>query len=109
MLNIQAQRKVQFATVERSNAWVVLAFLTEIQNGETVIVSEPKVVKVILKHSPQLPSGKKSQTTLLALPAPVSLEKTIELPIVSPFVSAIFGFSNSDVVIGLAARPPTVA
>jgi hypothetical protein len=105
--NIQTQRKVKLVTIERETAWVVVAFLTEIRDGEMVPVSEPRVVKVILKNNRAL-AGSKKQPQVLALPAPAIFQKVIEASYVSPYVSTIFGFSNSHVVIGLAAQPPTI-
>lgn len=108
MLKLNPQRKVKLVTVERPTAWLVVAFLTETRGEETIIISGPKVVKVILKQSKALVGGKKQgNAAVLALPAPVSTSFAVITPIASPFVSYIFGFSNSDVVMGLAARPPT--
>src|SRR4051812_37313117 len=102
MNNLQTtQRKVQFATVERPTAWIVVAFLTEIRGEETIVISGPKVVKVILKKTVALLDGKKAP--ILALPAPISNAFSVQAPIESPYVASIFGYSNSDVVIGLAA------
>jgi hypothetical protein len=106
MLKLNPQRKVKLITVERPTAWLVVAFLTETRGDETVIISGPKVVKVILKQSKALVGAQKANV-VLALPAPKGVEKIIEVLIPSPYVSSIFGYSNSDVVIGLAARPPT--
>ncbi len=106
MLKIQPQRKVQFVTVERPTAWLVVAFLTEMRGEEAIIVSKPKIVKVILKRAMALLEGKNKASTL-ALPAPKAEIKIKAVSIKSPYVSVIFGYSNSDVVIGLAARPPT--
>lgn len=102
-----SQRKIEFATLERPNAWIVVAFVVEFHGEEKIIVSAPKVVKVILKKNLALTDGKKQQT-LLALPAPISHAFAVQAPLPSPYVATIFGFSNSDVVIGLAARPPTI-
>ncbi len=106
MLKLNPQRKVKLVTVERPTAWLVVAFLTETRGDETVVISAPKIVKVILKQSKALIEAKKTNA-VLALPAPVGLDAVIEIPTASPYVSSIFGYSNSDVVIGLAARPPT--
>jgi hypothetical protein len=109
MLKIHTQRKVEFMTVERPTAWVVVAFLVEIAGDERTVISGPKVVKVILKSATGLPSGKKAASAMLALPAPISMAFAVQAPLESPYVTSLFGFSNSDLVIGLAARPPTVA
>jgi hypothetical protein len=108
MLNIHVQRKVEFMTIEKPMAWVVVAFLVEIRGDERIVLSGPKVVKVILKKNAGLLEGKKQGgNVVLALPAPVSMAFSVQAPIVSPFASNIFGFSNSDLVVSLAARPPT--
>ncbi len=106
MLQIHTQRKVEFMKIERANAWVVVAFLVEYALDERKVVSGPKVVKVILKTANALPSGKKQ--ALLALPAPVSTSFAVTAPIVSIYFPNTFGFSNSEFVISLAARPPTI-
>ncbi|MCC2630756.1 MAG: hypothetical protein K0S38_565 [Candidatus Paceibacter sp.] len=109
MINLHTQRKVEFMTVERATAWVVVAFLVEIRGNERTVLSGPKIVKVILKRNVGLLEGKKQgSTAVLALPAPVSTAFAVQEPVVSPFASNIFGFSNSDFVVSLAARPPTV-
>jgi hypothetical protein len=107
MINLHAQRKVEFMTVERPTAWVVVAFLVEIRGDERTVLSGPKVVKVILKANSSLPGGKKEPKAVLALPAPVSMAFAVQVPVVSPFASNIFGFSNTEFVVSLAARPPT--
>jgi len=108
MLQIHTQRKVEFMTVERPTAWIVVAFLVEYAYDERKVISGPKIVKVILKTATALPDGKKpGSKPLLALPAPVSLAFAVTAPIISQYFPNIFGFSNSEFVTGLAARPPT--
>lgn len=112
MLNIHTERSVRLMTIERPTAWIVVAFLVETCGTETTVVSGPRIVKVIQKNNRALPCGLSAQAgrkgcSTLALPASLSETKVIETPIKSPYVSILFGFTNADVVIGLAARPPT--
>jgi hypothetical protein len=107
MLNIHTQRKVQFATVDRGTALVVVAFLVETVGNETRVISGPKIVKIILKKNLELSGSVKSQT-VLALPASISNKLVSEKLFVSPYFAQLFG-KNSEFVVSLAARPPTYA
>jgi hypothetical protein len=110
MLQIHTQRKIEYITVERATAWIVLAVLVETNGDQKTIIGKPRVVNVVLKAHSALTDGKvKKAQQLLALPAPISTSFAVTARIVSPFFPNVFGFSNSEFVMSLAARPPTVA
>jgi len=102
MSEIQTQH-VRFVEIDRPNAVLVVAFLVETRNGETVIVSEPKIVKVTRKKSFAL----QGSVSCLSLCAPLNFSVKKEHIVASPYISLIFGESNVDFVPGLAAQPPT--
>src|SRR4051812_10665096 len=104
MLNLHTTRKVQFVTLDRGTALVVLAFLVETRGTEKKIISGPRVVKIIQKKNTELAGG---EAKILALPAPISYPKVSETIFESPYFSIFFG-QNAEFVAGLAARPPTV-
>ncbi len=105
MLKISSKKQhIRFATLEQPHAWVVVAFLIETNGNETIAVSDPKVVKIIPKSQFALKAGNLSS---FALSAPQEIVSTLSLQR-SPYVVSLFGYSNSEVVIGLAAQPPTI-
>ena len=104
-LSIYKKQFVKFATVEKADAFVVVAILFETNGSETYAISEPKVVKIIAKKNFEISNGHVSQGFIL--PAPVKEFFRGVAPVKSPFFSTIFGFTNADVVVGLNARPPT--
>jgi hypothetical protein len=104
MSQIKIQKRMKFVTVERPTAWLVVAFLVEFQDGVEVIVSEPKVVKVILKKK-ALELG--SNSKMFALSGPVSCAKCASRLVASPYV-AFFNTKETQ-NFSLFARPPTFA
>jgi len=106
MNNLQPKQFVRFATIDRPTARIVVAFLVEVQGFETVVVSEPRIVKIVPKAvTPALRGAVRSQDYFF-LPGFIQNKKSTGLKI-SPFVSAIFGSTNSDFIAGLAPQPPT--
>src|SRR4051812_18708827 len=106
MIQLRTQRHIRFAKIEKPTAWVVVAVLVETQGDETIIISEPKIVRVIPKTTTAL-AGTVSESGILTLSSPKS-ESTYTEAIISPFASKIFGFTNSEVKTGVAPQPPTV-
>ena len=105
MLNIRTKRHIRCARVETPTAWLVVAVLLETRGGETVAVSEPKVIKVIPKPTQLVLGGSYAKTTLF-LAAPTTLASSSYSKILSPYVPNL-GFAQSNIITGLAARPPT--
>src|SRR4051812_16534674 len=105
MIQLRTQRHIRFAKIEKPTAWVVVAVLVETNGDETVIVSEPKIVRVIPKTVVAL-TGTVSETGILTLTSPKPDTEYTEA-IISPFTSTLFGFSNTKVITGLAPQPPT--
>ncbi len=93
MLALQRRQQIRFVTLEKPNAWVVFAFLVEQNGNETLIVSEPKIVRIIQKK------------TVFALPAPRAKNQTGFASVKSPYVSAFFSKETQN--FSLFARPPT--
>ena len=104
-ISLYNKRFVKFIRIERPDAFVVVAVLFETNGTETYAVSEPKIVKILPKDSVVIQSGKISHG--FTLPAPIKELFKGSSPIKSPFFSTIFGFSNTDLVVSLSARPPT--
>ena len=102
MFELQTKRNIRCFTVERATVRLVFAALVEVQNGVEVLVSEPKLIKVLPKATATLPAGKKP---VLALPGIETQVAHTTVAYVSPFVSLLFG--NSELVINLAPQPPT--
>lgn len=105
MLNLYQKRFVRFVTTETPEARLIVAVLFETRGNETVVVGEPRIVKVVPKEPQKLLLG--SGQKILCLEAPCIETKTVSC-IPSPFYTTIFGYTNSDTSISLLARPPTV-
>jgi len=96
---------VKFVTVEQPTAWLVVALLVEDRADEQVVVSEPRVVRIIQKDTQPTLAGDISNTIVRLAPIRIVSPKHVEL-IVSPYVY----ISNFDFFYGVplySARPPT--
>ena len=102
MLNIQTKRHIRFATVDKGTAWVVVAILIETTGNQTVAVSEPKVIKIIPKKPVLSLTGHTAELT-----AP-NINVIFEKAVPSPFISILFGNTNTSYIASLGARPPTL-
>ena len=105
MLNIKVQQHIRCGRVETPTAWLLVAVLLETRGTETVVVSEPKVIKIIPKPV-QLALGGSYAKTSYFLAAPTILASSSYSKILSPYIP-LFGFSHSGNITGLAAQPPT--
>ena len=106
MLKVNSKQHIRFIKLEQPTAWVVVAILLETKNGQTVAISEPRVVKIIPKAYYALPGT--TRGSVLALSAPKLETLASYRPIASPYIGAIFGTVNSNVIMGLAPMPPTI-
>ncbi|NQV88378.1 MAG: hypothetical protein HQ402_02395 [Parcubacteria group bacterium] len=105
MLKIQPKQHIRFATIEKPTMWVVVAVLVETKNGESFVVSKPKVVKVILKEKQLKLTGRvSSKSYCLSIGKCDSSIK--QKGIISPFVS--FLHTQSPFIVWFSARPPTL-
>jgi hypothetical protein len=102
---IQIKRHIRVAKIENSTQWLFVAVVLEEQGGVMVAVSQPRVIKIIQKPNSALP-GKISQAITFKLASPLSKTQTRTSRIQSPYVSILFG-TTSEVIVGLAAQPPT--
>lgn len=107
MVDIQIKRNIRFVTVEKPNAWLVLAVLVEIRDGLTVAVSEPKIVKIIQKKFAAL-SGNVQKRKISQLSAPKILvnQSHARHGIISPY-STSFKYLDSHTIPWFSAQPPT--
>jgi hypothetical protein len=105
MKTLQIKRNIRFATVEKADAWVVLAVLVEIHDGRPVPVSEAKVVKIISKKFAAL-TGNVKKNKILALTAPKNFSNKIRHGIISPFCTS-FKYLASNSIPWFSAQPPT--
>jgi hypothetical protein len=105
MLNIHNQQHIRFGKVETPTAWLVVAVLVEIHGSTTTVISEPRVIKVIPKAERGLPAARRELPGSISLPK-IQYEVRVSL-IPSPYVTTLFGNNNKDIVVALAARPPT--
>src|SRR4051812_8438059 len=65
MSNIQTKQHIRIFSVERDTARVFFAALVEIHDGQPVIISEPKIIRIIAKHNPALPGPGSSRPFIL--------------------------------------------
>ncbi len=107
MLKLHTKRHVRFATVEKDTVWIVVAVLFETRGTETFAISEPKIVKIIPKADKLALKGSVSKSAFLSLPTFLSNFNEIKHAVISPYVTTFFGSVNSQILIGLAAQPPT--
>jgi hypothetical protein len=103
-MQLQKQR-IKFAKIEKPTCTYVVAFLVEEQNGETVIVSEPKIVKVIAKKAALAIKG--AVQKILALGSGPKAAVKISSAIPSPYISLFV--KESIFTPSIYARPPTAA
>ena len=104
MQDLQVKRNIKFVRFERPTAWVVAAFVVEIQDGCEVAISDPKIVRVILKQNQfqcALNSGK-----ILSLPPARNLLAVPNTLLISPYFFSFQHF-NSDIIVWFLAQPPT--
>jgi len=104
MLKIQPKQHIRFATIEKSMMWVVVAVLVESRDGEDFVVSEPKIIRVILKER-KLALSKGVISKALCLSVSNCISSSTKTGVISPFVS--FLYTKSSFVIWFSARPPT--
>jgi hypothetical protein len=105
-MQLPQKQQIRFARIEKPTASVVVAFLVEEQNGETVIVSEPKIVKIIPKKVAQALRGTVSKIQkIFALGSGKKEVIEISTAIPSPYVSEFF--KALDFTPTIYARPPT--
>ncbi len=105
MLKLHSKQHIKFATIDRGNAWVVVAILLETRGNETFAISEPKIVKIIAKSAQLALSGSVKSTYFL----PEYKAQTIlkKHAVVSPYINH-FGHSSSNIIPLLSAQPPTI-
>jgi hypothetical protein len=104
-LKEQSKRHIRFATVEKPTAWVVVAILVEKRGNETIILSQPKIVRIIPKNTADqaLPEAV-GQKLYLAGPIQAPTRTSF---IVSPYTSVLFSQTNLNIKSGIAPQPPT--
>ena len=105
--NSLTKQYVRFVTVEKPTVWVVVAVLVEDRDGETIALSEPRIVKIIKKEPREmlaLASGQRLLASSVVLPAPASILSSSNF-IPSPYIAS---FGYSEVISWLFARPPTL-
>lgn len=102
MIQVKTQRYIKCSTVESVQAWLVVAVVVErVGNGPEVVISEPRIVKVIAKTTPLLKGSVASH--LLSGSNPPAATHT---PIRSPYAQSI-GYFNTDVLAWYGPQPPT--
>lgn len=104
MLNIKTKQHVRLIVVEKPTAWLVVALPLETAEGETYLVGNPKVVKVIPKAPAQALPGK---VRTFCLEAAHVADSLLSRAIPSPYIKTVFGYTTTKIVPGLGAQPPT--
>ena len=104
MLTLHAQRKIKFFAVEKPTLWLIYAAVVEIRGEETLIVSEPKLVKVRQKQVIALP-GRQTKNVPLAISAPIT-KTAFAGSIASPYFSYEVS-KDPNFLVWYNARPPT--
>ncbi len=105
MLKLRTKQHIRFAKLDQGTAWVVVAVLIETVGTETIAISEPKIVKIIPKTQQYALSGNVAKNLTLA--APISAHHAQPSSVISPYISTIFGYADSNFIVGLAPLPPT--
>lgn len=107
-MNLKAYKKqfVRLVTRETNSACEVYAVLFESDGQNVVAISEPRLVRIILRKATLALKGFCSGFNILK--GYVKNEKEKPQPVPSPYFPTLFGFSNSDFVIQISARPPTI-
>ena len=106
MKSIQVKRNIRFFTIERADAWVVLAAVIEIHDGKEIPVSEPKIVRIIAKKFAVI-AGNVEKKKVPALTAPKILFNKIVRGVISPFCTS-FKYLAANSIPWFSAQPPTL-
>ena len=107
MLKLRTKQHIKFVTVDKGTVWIVAAVLIETRGNEPISISEPRIVKIIPKtQNLALNSSVTTIPQVLSLAAAESVVVQPIQPKVSPYFNA-FGYTTSNLVPNVSARPPT--
>lgn len=104
MQNSLQKQYIKTVTIEKANAWLTVSFLAEESNGETIIVSAPKIVKIIPKKTAPTLRGDVLKNNFV-LVAGKKLSKIVTEKIISPYISEFI--KEIEFCLSYSARPPT--
>ena len=110
-LAIRTRRSIKFARIEREDSFAVFAFVIEQNGNETIILSEPRLIRIIPKASSHrarlMLAGSVSRAGgLLALAGDIA---SLAVQRISASFSYPFAFAAQESFsAGLYARPPTL-
>ncbi len=107
MIKLHSKQHIRFVTLDKGTVFEVYAILLETEGRETVAISEPKLIRIIQKNTLALRGSKKTVSILTLATSAISNKQKIS-GVVSPYITSIFGYPNSQFVMGLSAQPPTI-
>jgi len=106
MLKTLTKRHVRLVKVEKPTVWLIVAILLETTGEETIVIGEPRIVKVISKKISLLPGTVRNSNEIYFLSTPKGEISNSSQTISSPYVQE-FAYSNLDTLSCFFARPPT--
>ena len=104
MLNVHTERHIRIIKGENAHAFIIAAVVVETREGQTVVVGEPRILKIIPKQGSTLP-GRVTKTRALA--GQIRKETIPQASLVSPYISFVYTSEKHDIP-WYYSRPPTL-